>query len=314
MIKKFGAEVLRLWVSSVEYYEDVRLSDTILERLADAYRKLRNTFRYALGNLGDFDPAKNAVPAAELFEIDQWILIRTEELVRKCLGWYAEYAFHKVYRACYDFATIDLSSIYFDVLKDRLYTSAPDSKARRSAQTAIYRINYALVRLLAPLMVFTTDEVWSDMAKPAGAPESVHMAEFPRPEELTEGLPAAARERSANWDKLLPVRDQVLKSLETARQEKFIGAGLEARVHLDAGADLYPLLESYRAELPSLFIVSQVSLANGAEGLAVKVEKADGSKCERCWKYRTDIGQDADFPTICGSCASSVKELLTSAG
>ncbi|MBS1876289.1 MAG: isoleucine--tRNA ligase [Acidobacteria bacterium] len=314
VIKKFGAEVLRLWVSSVEYYEDVRLSDTILERLADAYRKLRNTFRYALGNLGDFDPAKNAVPASELFEIDQWILIRTEELVRKCLGWYAEYAFHKVYRACYDFATIDLSSIYFDVLKDRLYTSAPDSKARRSAQTAIYRINYALVRLLAPLMVFTTDEVWSDMAKPSGAPESVHMAEFPRPEELTEGLPEAARQRSANWDKLLPVRDQVLKSLETARQEKFIGTGLEARVHLDAGADLYPLLESYRAELPSLFIVSQVSLANGAEGLAVKVEKADGSKCERCWKYRTDIGQDGDFPTICGSCASSVKELLTSAG
>jgi isoleucyl-tRNA synthetase len=308
IIKKFGAEVLRLWVSSVEFYEDVRLSPTILERLSEAYRKLRNTFRYALGNLSDFDPAGDAVAAATMLEIDQWILFRTEDLVRKCLDWYAEYAFHKVYRAVYDFATIDLSSIYFDVLKDRLYTSAANSHARRSAQTAMYRLNYALVRLLAPLLAFTTDEVWARMRHLDGAPESVHIAEFPKPEELTKGLPEAARARAANWDRLLPVRDQVLKSLETARQEKFIGAPLEARVHLVANGDLYPLLRQYAEELPGLFIVSQVALSSGGDALQVRVERAAGGKCERCWKYRTDIGQDEEFPTICAACASAVRE------
>lgn len=308
IIKKFGAEVLRLWVASVEFYEDVRLSPTILERLSEAYRKLRNTFRYALGNLSDFDPAADAVPADTMLEIDQWILVRTEELVRKCLAWYDEYAFHKVYRAVYDFATIDLSAIYFDVLKDRLYTSAANSHARRSAQTAISRLNYALVRLLAPILVFTTEEVWGHMRRPEDTPHSVHIAEFPKPEELTEGLAAAARARVANWDRLLPVRDQVLKSLETARQEKFIGAPLEARVCLQANGDLYPLLREYAEELPALFIVSQVALESGGDALRVRVERAEGGKCERCWKYRTDIGGDPQFPTICGACASAVRE------
>jgi isoleucyl-tRNA synthetase len=312
IIKKYGAELLRLWVSSVEFYEDVRLSNTILERLSEAYRKLRNTtFRYALGNLSDFDPELHSVPAGEMFEIDQWILIRTEELVRKSLGWYSEFAFHKVYRAAYDFATIDLSSIYFDVLKDRLYTSAANSHARRSAQTAIYRINYALVRLLAPLLSFTTEEVWGHMKHPAGAPASVHLTVFPKPEELTEGLSERARARAANWDRLLPVREQVMKSLETARQEKFIGAPLEARVHIAANGDLYPLLKQYADDLPSLFIVSQVALSGVAGGdLDIRIERADGGKCERCWKYRTDLGQDAEFPTICAACAAAVKESL----
>ncbi len=314
IIKKYGAEVLRLWVASVEYSEDVRLSPVILERLAEAYRKLRNTFRYMLGNLSDFDATRDAVPAAELQEIDQWILLRTAELASKCNAWYAEYAFHKVYRAAYDFATIDLSSIYFDVLKDRLYTSAPNSHARRSAQTALYRVHYALVRLLAPLLAFTAEEVWTQTAKPADAPPSVHMAEFPAPEELTEGLPADARPHAERWDKLLPVRDQVLKSLETARQEKFIGAPLEARVHLAANGDLYPLLERYSGELPSLFIVSQVSLTQGEGPLEVRVERADGVKCERCWKYRSSVGADPEFPGICAECSAAVKEFLKGNG
>jgi isoleucyl-tRNA synthetase len=315
VIKKYGAEVLRLWVASIEYNEDVRLSDTILERLADAYKKLRNTFRYALSNLFDFDPSRHSVPASAMLEIDQWILVRAEELVRRCVGWYGEYAFHKVYRAAYDFVTIELSSIYFDVLKDRLYTSAAESHARRSAQTAIYRLNYALVRLLAPLMAFTTDEVWGHVSKPEGAPDSVHMALLPAPEELTEGLPEEARVRAANWDRLLPVRDLVLKSLETARQEKFIGAPLEARVRLDVNGDLYPLLQQYAGELPALFIVSQVALSNnGSDQLALRVERAEGTKCERCWKYRTDVGSDQDFPTVCAPCASAVKEWLNRRG
>ncbi len=163
IIKQYGAELLRLWTASVDFTEDVRLSQTILKPLSEAYRKLRNTFRYALGNLHDFNPATDAVPGGELLEIDQWILVRAEELVSRSAIWYDEFAFHKVYRAVYDFATIDLSSIYFDVLKDRLYTSAPKSHARRSAQTALYRLAFALVRLLAPILSFTTEEVWTHL-------------------------------------------------------------------------------------------------------------------------------------------------------
>jgi isoleucyl-tRNA synthetase len=240
-----------------------------------------------------------------MIELDQWILVRAEDLVRRCRAWYDEFAFHKIYHAVYDVATVDLSSIYFDVLKDRLYTSATRSKQRRSAQTAIHRVTYALVRLLAPLLAFTAEEVWKHLKQPG----SVHTALFPEPEELTSGLSADSRKRVANWDRLMDVREDVLKSLETARQEKFIGAPLEARVNLSANGDLYPLLEQYAQDLPSLFIVSQVSLNNG-EALSVRIERADGSKCQRCWKYTTDVGASAEFPTICGSCVTAVKEAL----
>jgi isoleucyl-tRNA synthetase len=314
VIKQYGAEIIRLWVASVDFTDDVRLSEVILKRLADAYRKFRNTFRYALGNLSDFDAKAHSVSADELLEIDQWILWRTEDLVRKCVDCYREYAFHKVYRAAYDFATVDLSAVYFDVLKDRLYTSATNSKARRSAQTALYRINNALVRLLAPIMAFTADEVWRHMRHESGAPDSVHVSLFPKPEDLTEGIPTAARERLANWDRLLPVRDQVLKSLEAARNERFIGASLEAKVHVDADETTYPLLDEYAGELPAFFIVSQVSIGNGATGVGVRVERAEGTKCERCWKYTEDVGSDADFPTVCAACAAAVKEMLSERG
>ncbi len=312
IVKQYGAEVLRLWVASVEFTEDVRISETMLTRLSEAYRKLRNTFKYALGNLNDFDPAADSVPPGEMHEIDQWILTRAEKLIERCRAWYDELAFHRVYQALYNFATTDLSAVYFDVLKDRLYTSATRSRARRSAQTALYRLNYALVRLLSPLLTFTTDEVWTYMHLPAGAPDSVHLAVFPEPSEVTEGLTGQDRERAANWDRLMPVRDQVLKSLEVARQEKFIGAPLEARVHLKADSELYALLERYQKELPGLFIVSQVSLENHAApdvALSVHVDRADGTKCERCWKYTNDVGANPELPTICASCASSVEEM-----
>jgi isoleucyl-tRNA synthetase len=310
IIKQSGAEVLRLWVASVEFNEDVRLSDTILARLTEAYRKLRNTFRYALGNLADFDPATDTIPADELLEVDQWILVEAEELVRKCRKWYDEFAFHKVYRAVYDFATINLSAVYFDISKDRLYTGAPKSHIRRSAQTALYRINDALVRLLAPVISFTTEEVWSHMKRPAGSPESVHLAHLPEPEELTAGLGPAARGRTANWSRLMPVRDAVLKELEIKRQEKFIGAPLEARVRIAANGDLYPLLAQYAGELPGLFIVSQVDVEEqpGTE-IRVSVDRAQGQKCERCWKYTLDVGQDERFPTVCAACARAVSEI-----
>ncbi|MGH9666383.1 MAG: class I tRNA ligase family protein, partial [Bryobacteraceae bacterium] len=307
VIKRHGAEVLRLWVASVEFYEDVKLSDTIITRLTEAYRKLRNTFRYALGNLHDFDPAADAVPAGELLELDRWILVRMEELVGQCRRWYDELGFHKVYHAIYDFATTDLSAVYFDIIKDRLYTSAKRAHARRSAQTALYRLNYALVRLLAPILVFTTEEVWTRMRRPEGAPESVHIALCPEPEEVTGGLSAEHRARLVNWDRLMPVRSAVLKSLEAARQQKSIGAPLEAKVLLSANADMLPLLNEYAPELPALFIVSQVTLAaQDADEVSVRVERADGTKCERCWKYTTDVGSHPEFPGACAACARAV--------
>jgi isoleucyl-tRNA synthetase len=307
VIKRYGAEILRLWAASVDFHEDVRVSETILSRLVEAYRKLRNTFRYMLGNLAGFDPARDAAPAGELRELDQWILLRAEDLVARCRAWYANFEFHKVYQAVYAFAAVDLSAIYFDVLKDRLYTSAAKSPARRSAQTALYRLLHALAPLVAPIMSFTAEEVWSHM----GGPGSVHTALFPEPEDLGAGLGGDARKRAANWDRLMEVRDSVLKILETARNEKLIGASLEARVLLEAGGDLFPLLEEYGRELPDLFIVSQVELARSADGaLGVRVERAAGAKCERCWKYSTGIGSNAGYPTICAPCAGAVEENL----
>jgi isoleucyl-tRNA synthetase len=288
------------------------LSDVILTRLSEAYRKLRNTFRYTLGNLHDFDPAKDAVPTAELWEIDQWILVKAEDLVRKCRAWYDQLSFHSVYREVYAFAVTSMSAIYFDILKDRLYTTAPRSHARRSAQTAIYRLHYALVRLLAPILSFTCEELWHCTARPLGSPTSVHLDYFPVPEELTEGLPQNIRERLANWDRLAEVRDVVMKALDTARDEKVIGSGLEAAVILDTPEEIYPLLAEYETQLPALFIVSQVELKHGkSEALAVRVVRARGDKCERCWKYTLDVGQNAAYPTICQACAEAVKELFS---
>jgi isoleucyl-tRNA synthetase len=310
IIKQYGAELLRLWTASVEFTEDVRLSDTILDRLVEAYRKLRNTFRYALGNLHDFDPSKDAVAVEQLPEIDRWILARTEDLIRRCRAWYDELAFHKVYRAIYDFATTDLSAVYFDVLKDRLYTAATNSRARRSGQTALYRVHYALIRLIAPLLAFTAEEAWSHTVKPAGAPDSVHLALLPEPEEVAPGLDAA---KLAKWDRLMQVRETVLKALEQARQDKFIGAPLEARVEIQAGDETLPLLNEYLSDLPSLFIVSQVVLSpSGITGPAIRVtvHRADGVKCERCWKYSTAVGEDPDFPTVCDTCSEALREML----
>ena len=313
IIPKYGADVLRLWTASVDFTEDVRLSETILARLTDAYRRFRNTFKWALGNLEDFDPAQDSVAPDAMTEIDLWILRRAGEVILKCRAWYDEYGFHKVYRALYDFATIDLSATYYDILKDRLYTCAPKSPNRRSAQTAIYRITYALVRLMAPILTFTTEEVWGYLRKPAGTPESVHLALFPESAELTEGFSAAQRSRLENWDKLFPVREEVLRRLAVARdQDKLIGSSLEALVRLTADGDLYPLLREYAKDLPGLFIVSQVAVENGASGstLSVQVERAQGEKCERCWKYLPEVGEDPEFPTLCASCQAAVREIL----
>jgi isoleucyl-tRNA synthetase len=218
-------------------------------------------------------------------------------------------SFHSVYRAVYDFAVTDLSAVYFDILKDRLYTTAPRSRARRSGQTAIHRLHLALVRLLAPLLTFTCEEVWAHTRHAAGAPPSVHLAFFPEPEELTEGIAGADRPNTGTWEKLMDVRGTVLKSLDDAREQKVIGSSLEAAVQLEAGGDTYATLNAYRAQLPAIFIVSQVELSKGTEDSPlVRVERARGDKCERCWKYTLDVGSDSEFPTICAACAAAVKE------
>lgn len=300
IVKKYGAELLRLWTASVDFTEDVRFSDTIVERLVEAYRKLRNTFRYALGNLHEFDPERDSVPVEEMLDLDRWILARAEDLIRRCRAWYDELEFHKVYRAIYDFATTDLSALYFDVLKDRLYTAAKRGRARRSGQTALYKVHYALVRLIAPLLAFTAEEAWSYTAKPAGAPDSVHLARLPEPEEAASRLDPA---KLADWNALMAAREPVLKALEEARQAKQIGASLEARVRVPAT----DLLKRYETELPALFIVSQVVLEPRK---GVLVERAGGQKCERCWKYSAAVGSDAELPTVCESCSAALKEDL----
>jgi isoleucyl-tRNA synthetase len=312
IVSKYGADVLRLWVASVEFTEDVRLSEVILARLTEAYRKIRNTLRYALGNLHDFDPARDALAGGEMLEIDRWMLHRTADLAARCRLFYEQMAFHRAYQAIYNFAVTDLSAVYFDILKDRLYTSAPRSRARRSAQTALHRINYALVRLAAPVLAFTSDEAWSCMRLPEGAPPSVHMAEFPTPAELAAGLPEGDEIILGAWERLMEVREQVLKSLETARNEKMIGAPLEARVALEAGEALLPLLETYAPDLAGLFIVSEVEVKPAPPGieLGVTVGKARGVKCERCWKYGGGVGADAALPGVCAACAGAVREIL----
>jgi isoleucyl-tRNA synthetase len=317
---KWGADLLRIWVVSQDYTADVRISEAMMTQLAEAYRKIRNTFRFALSNLYDFDPARDSVADADLWEMDAWMLRRTGALARQCREWYDNFEFHRVYHALHDFCTVDLSSFYFDVLKDRLYTFAPKSRGRRSAQTAVYRIASTLLRLIAPITVFTSEEVWKYLPRAASEPASVHMAAFPVAAELERVLDDV---RAKNWDRLLQVREEVLKALEPVRAAKTITSGLEARVTLAANLETVALLRKYAAYLPGLFIVSQVEIADGqaegatASGLAglqIRVERAQGKKCERCWNYSTHVGESEDFPTLCERCVAALNEIERDGG
>jgi isoleucyl-tRNA synthetase len=312
---KWGADLLRLWVTSVEYQADVKMSERVMTQLSEAYRKIRNTFRFALGNLGDFDPARNMLANDDLEEMDRWMLERTAELVKKCRDWYAAYEFHRVYHAIHDYCVVDLSAFYYDVLKDRLYTKAPNNPARRSAQTAIHKITSALVRIAAPILVFTAEEIWKYLPKSAGEPASVHIALFPEESELRTGISAA---QIAAWDLLAKVRGEVLKALEAARNEKKINSGLEAKVLLNGNPELKAKLKNHLAQLPGLFIVSQVDFFSAGApdyksevvpSLEVCVHKADGTKCERCWNYSAHVGENARYPSICERCSAALDEI-----
>jgi isoleucyl-tRNA synthetase len=314
---KWGADLLRLWVASQDYTADVRMSDNVMTQLSEAYRKLRNTFRFALGNLADFDPSRDSVPITEMEEMDRWMLSRTSELVSQCRKWYEAFEFHRVFHAVHDFAVVDLSSFYFDVLKDRLYTFAPRNHARRSAQTAVYRIARALLSLVTPIMVFTTEEIWKYFPRIAGDPESAHLVLFPAAHEFG---PAIDPKIETNWQSLLEFRAEVLKALEEKRKEKFISGSLEAKVRIYSEyAERTNFLKMYQAILPSLFIVSQVEIIDDSKGLApkheqfggwrIEISRADGAKCERCWNYSTHVGENSTYPTVCDRCVAALAEI-----
>ncbi len=315
---RLGAEIVRLWVASVDFREDVVNSENIMQRLADNYRKLRNTFRFLLGNLAGFDPASAAVPDAELLSLDRYMLTRTRELVEKVSGadgkggWYGDFQFHRVYQAINEFCIVDLSAFYLDVLKDRLYTFAPQSVERRSAQTVLWRIAEALVRLVAPLLTFTADEVWQYLPAAPDRAASVHLAHFTKADELG----AADGALLEDWGKLLLIRDEVLKALEADRKAGKIGKALEASVSVGASGESLALLKRYESSLKELLNVSQVAVTNAPQEAAVvaTVEPAAGAKCNRCWNYYPDdspqhVRRVGEWDNVCGRCEDALAHM-----
>ena len=304
-MRESGADVMRLWAAAADTAKDVRWSTEILERVMDAYRKFRNTLRYALGNLSDFDPATDSVDKAEMLEIDRWALATLEEVTAKVLKGYEEYDFQAAYHAIYHLCTVTLSARYFDIIKDRLYILAPKSVARRSAQTALYEIADTLCRLLSPILVFTSDEAWENL--PGQALTSVHLAEFPKTAENVDGT------LLSDWERIYAIRDEVLKALEEARNVKEIGSSLEAKVVLTADKGTTMFLLNYYEDLRYIFIVSQVEVHEG-DAISVRIEKADGAKCERCWNYSTRVGEFVQYPTVCERCIMALTEIEKSVG
>ncbi|HTK37075.1 MAG TPA: class I tRNA ligase family protein, partial [Pyrinomonadaceae bacterium] len=300
IINKSGAEILRLWAAAVDYTEDVRCSDEILSRVVDAYRKMRNTLRYALGNLDQFDPKTDSVSQEQMLEIDRWALASLAEVSAKVLNAYKRYDFQAAYHALYNFCTVTLSARYFDIIKDRLYIMAPKSPERRSAQTALYQIADALCRLLSPVLVFTSDEAWENM--PDREVASVHIAEFPKAEAVDSSS------LLSNWERIFSIRDDVLRSLEEARNAKTIGSSLEAKVILTADKDTTRFLLDYFDQLRYIFIVSQVEVHEG-DRLGVEIQRADGQKCERCWNYSIRVGEFEKYPTVCERCIAALSEI-----
>lgn len=311
---RMGGEIVRLWAASVDFREDVVSSEKIMQGIAENYRKIRNTFRYILGNLNGFDPARHAVAEPEMESLDRYMLLRMADVSKDVRRWYEEFQFHKVYQALLNYCTVGLSKEYFDILKDRLYTSPANSKARRSGQTALWKIGEALVRLTAPIMSFTAEEIWQHLPKVAGREQSVHMALFMPESEFANTDTADNSKLKSDWEAIFRSRDEVNKALDTARDNKQIGSGLEAKVILEVPASLYSVLERYTDQLRYVYIVSAVELKKGAEtngtgAIQVSVERAPGQKCDRCWNYSTHVGDDKEYPTVCERCSTALKQI-----
>ena len=314
VIGKYGAEILRLWVSASDYRDDIRISDTILKQLSDAYRRIRNTCRFMLGNLSDFLPSRDAVPHDAMLDIDKYALHTLAALVDKGKKAYDAYEFHVIYHALYNYCTVDLSSFYLDILKDRLYTSPADSVERRSAQTVMHLILDAMVRLMAPILPFTAEEVWKYMPDPEGRTESIHLAAMPEMDAAWTDETLARK-----WQRLIMVRGEVTKALEASRAKKEIGHPLDAKVTLGAQGEVMAVLQAYEKDLHTIFIVSKTELAavpsaagfvsQEIEGLTIGVEAAAGEKCERCWVHDPSVGTIAGHPTLCSRCESQIAAL-----
>ncbi|MBI5236675.1 MAG: isoleucine--tRNA ligase [Deltaproteobacteria bacterium] len=303
VIDKYGAEVLRLWVSAEDYRDDVRISDEIVKRASEAYRRIRNTFRYILGNLHAFNPETDSMPYDKLEELDRLTLHRLTLLTANVRNAYDCFEFHRIYHSVHNFCNNDLSAFYLDIIKDRLYTSGTRSAKRRAAQTAIYLVLDHLVRLVAPILVFTADEAWQSM--PGRTEKSVHLSSLPEPNKawIDDNL-------AEKWERLLAIREESAKALETARQQKTIGHSLDASVHYRAKGVLYGLLKEEAGALEEALIVSRFVVTEDDESPAsgtISVARADGVKCERCWRYSETAGADQTHPTICSRCAEALK-------
>jgi isoleucyl-tRNA synthetase len=322
---RMGGEIVRLWVASVDFREDMAASENLMQRCADLYRKVRNTFRFLLGNLHGFFPEQDRVPEADLLPLDRYMLARTRELTEKILGWYQAYEFHRVYQAVNEFAIVDLSAFYLDVLKDRMYTFAPTSHERRSAQTVLWQITEALVRLVAPILTFTADEVWEYLPTFAGRPESVHLALFPKPEEVFSEEPAKLL---AEWKQLFAVRDLALVELEGERKAQRIGKGLESDLQITATGGPLTLLQLLSAaDLKEFFNVSNVKVVGAdlttwprakavgfkhsdlAQFCEIKPLPASGHKCARCWNFMPEVSDYGIWHDVCERCRGALKEM-----
>ena len=300
---KYGADILRTWVASSDYHADIRISQDILRQLSDAYRKIRNTARFILSNLGDFNPDTDSVSVEKLDGIDKWAMARMDEIIEKCKAAYDKFDFHIVYSTMRDFCTIDLSNFYLDILKDRLYVEKADSESRRAAQTVIYNILRTMTLYLAPVISFTAEEIWGYMPRSEkDDAESVFFNKLPEKSGVS-----ADEEFMEKWEKIDELRDIVNKALEEARGQKLIGKSLEAKVTLNCGRDWYEFAKSVENDLVAAFIVSAVSVEKSEfDGVDVKVEVAPGEKCERCWTHSDTVGKCAEHPTLCARCAEIV--------
>jgi isoleucyl-tRNA synthetase len=317
VIKQSGAEILRLWVSAQDYREDLRISQEILNHLIEAYRKIRNTCRFLLSNLYDFDPEIHRVPYERLPELDRWALMRLGELIPRVRKAYGDFEFHTIFHALNNFCSVDMSAVYLDILKDRLYTFDKDSPLRRSSQTVLFDIVVALTKLMAPILSFTAEEIWQvlpEVVRKQSGLESVHLAAFPD-SNLQWSDDSALADR---WCAILEVRQAVQAVLEVQRREKVIGSSLEARVQIEANTDGFALLKEYEADLPGIFIVSQVELKPvhrlpHKPDFLVTPDRAIGAKCDRCWNYRPAVGTYEDHPTLCDRCIEPVRKILNEA-
>jgi isoleucyl-tRNA synthetase len=302
---RLGGEIVRLWVASIDFREDMVASENLMQRCAELYRKLRNTFRFLLGNLHEFDPARDQVAEGELLPLDRYMLARTRDLTEKIRAWYAAFEFHRVYHAVNEFAIVDLSSFYLDVLKDRMYTFATTSHARRSAQTVLWKITEALARLVAPILSFTADEVWDYLPRVAGREASVHLALFPALEKVYSQEPAELVEE---WKQLFAIRDAALVKLEEERKEKRIGKGLEADLEITAAGEQLALLQRHAAGLKEFINVSAVRVIPGSE-FHVAALPARGSKCARCWNFMPEVSNYGIWQNVCTRCHAALREM-----